>query len=79
MWLEEGSIFAGFKIQSVRDGDGGRTILFVKGNEGVYVTVSHEAYFDALVSPQERERVEDHLAAAIWTAYKDKASGIWSK
>lgn len=79
MLLDKGDTFYGFKIQDVREGEGGRTILFVKGNEGVYITMSYEDYFNMIMSPHERERIFDHLAAAVSTAFKDKASGIWSK
>ena len=79
MLLDKGDKFAGYTIQDVREGEGGRTILFVKGNEGVYITMSYEDYFNAIASPNERERIYDHLAAALYEAFKEKSSGIWSK
>jgi hypothetical protein len=79
MILDKGDNFYGFRIQDVRDGKAGRTILFVKGNEGVYVTMSYDDYFTMIESPHERERILDSLAAAISTAFRDKSSGIWSK
>lgn len=77
--LEIGSKFAGYTIQDKRDGEVGQTVLFVYGNEGVYVTIPYEDLFSAIASPVERERIEDHLAAALYTAFKEKSSGIWSK
>ena len=77
--LEKGSTFAGFQIEDVRDGAAGRTILFVKGNEGVYITIPYNDYFSYISSPIERERIQDHLAAALWEAYREKSGGIWSK
>jgi hypothetical protein len=79
MILNKGDNFYGFRVQDVRDGNAGRTILFVKGNEGVYVTMSYDDYFTMIGSPHERERILDSLAAAISTAFRDKSSGIWSK
>jgi hypothetical protein len=79
MILNKGDNFYGFRVQDVRDGNAGRTILFVKGNEGVYVTMSYDDYFTMIESPHERERILDNLAAAISTAFRDKSSGIWSK
>ncbi len=77
--LEVGDDFYGYKVHKVAEGAGGRSVLFVRGNEGVCITIPYEDYFNMIVSPQERERVEDHLAAALYAAFKDKASGIWSK
>ncbi len=77
--LEKGEVFAGFTIQDVRDGDAGRVFLFVKGNEGVYITMKYEDYFDMISNPYSREQILDNVAAAVHTAFKDKASGIWSR
>lgn len=79
MILDKGDTFYGYKIQDVREGKAGRTLLFVKGNEGVYITMDYEDYFNMIQNPHERERIFDHLAAAVTAAFKEKSSGIWSK
>ena len=76
--LEVGDKFAGCIVQAYRDSDHGRTWLFVRGNEGVFVTASFSDYFDALANHYNQERFLDQMAMDVDQAIKDKSKKISS-
>lgn len=76
--LEVGDKFAGCTIENIKDSDYGRTWLFVHGNEGIFITVRHSDWFDAISGKHAMESFLDQLAERIHIAIRDNSKKISS-